>query len=144
MPSPTFGYSAPMTRQDNYADAHRRHLKDANLLFCKARWPNADHLYGLSAECGLKVVIKTLVGQVPKEYRKHVNKLWPIYCTLIEGRGETRYLMDGEPFRDWKDWKMEDRYAHCGHVDRERAQRHREGAEEVRHMLENVAVDGRP
>ena len=130
-----------MPRLADFTDAHRRHREDADLLFDKARWANADHLYGLSAECGLKVAIETLGIQVAEEYRQHVDRLWPEYRTLIENRGETRYLVDGNPFSDWS---IAERYAHRGHVDRARAQRHRKGAEEVRLMLENVAADGRP
>ena len=130
-----------MTHPADFADAHRRHWEDAELLFDDGCLANADHLYGLSAECGLKVMIETLGVQVAGAYRQHVDKLWLGYRTLIENRNETRYLVDGNPFSDWS---IDDRYAHRGHVDRARAQRHRKGAEEVRLMLENAAADGRP
>ncbi|MGI6300526.1 MAG: hypothetical protein ACOX52_05630 [Verrucomicrobiota bacterium] len=38
----------------DFLDAHHRHWEDAELLKKRGRWANADHLYGLSAECGLK------------------------------------------------------------------------------------------
>lgn len=38
----------------DFLDAHDRHWNDAEYLFAALRWANADHLYGLSAECGLK------------------------------------------------------------------------------------------
>lgn len=38
----------------DFLDAHERHLIDAKQLYNAARIANADHLYGLSAECGLK------------------------------------------------------------------------------------------
>ena len=125
----------------HYTDAHRRHWEDAELLFARDRWANADHLYGLSAECGLKAIMETLEVPIAGDYRRHVDELWPRYRALIENRGEMRYLVDGgDPFSDWS---IHDRYARRGHVDRARAKRHREGAEEVHLMLENVAADGR-
>ena len=38
----------------DFLDAHRRHLRDADYLFSASRLANADHLYGMAAECGLK------------------------------------------------------------------------------------------
>jgi hypothetical protein len=43
-----------MKMTTDFLDAHKRHWEDAELLFTAARWANADHLYGLAAECGLK------------------------------------------------------------------------------------------
>jgi hypothetical protein len=49
-----------MTYPADFADAHRRHWEDAELLFAHDRWANADQLYGFSAECGLKTVMQAL------------------------------------------------------------------------------------
>lgn len=38
---------------EDYADAHERHWEDAEYLWQSYRLPNADYLYGLSAECAL-------------------------------------------------------------------------------------------
>ena len=38
----------------DFLDAFERHWVDAELLFQKERLPNADHLFGVAAECGLK------------------------------------------------------------------------------------------
>ena len=45
---------------DDYRDAAKRHLDDANLLFAQnpQRLANASHLYGISAECSLKAVAR--------------------------------------------------------------------------------------
>ena len=45
-----------VTHSADFSNAHNRHWQDAELLFCDRRWANADHLYGFSAECGLKAV----------------------------------------------------------------------------------------
>lgn len=125
---------------DDFAAAHRRHWEDAELLFERERWANADQLYGFSAECGLKMMMETLGIPVAGEYRCHVDGLWPKYRSLIEARGETRYLVDGAPFSDWS---ANDRYAPRDRVDGEKARRHRKGVEEVRLALENAMADGR-
>ena len=41
----------------DFLDAHKRHWADAELLYNEDRWANADHLYGMAAECGLKRLI---------------------------------------------------------------------------------------
>lgn len=38
----------------DFLDAHRRHWEDAELLHEHARWANANQLYGIAAECGMK------------------------------------------------------------------------------------------
>ena len=71
-----------MPRPADFADAHRRHLEDAELLFDRERWAKADHLYGLSAECGLKAVMRSLGMPVDavgmpreREHRQHMPDL---------------------------------------------------------------------
>ena len=49
-----------MPHPADFHDAHRRHWQDAELLRKHGRWANADQLYGFSAECGLKAVMKAL------------------------------------------------------------------------------------
>ena len=41
-------------------DAHDRHWHDGETLYAASRWANADHLYGISAECGLKAAMTGL------------------------------------------------------------------------------------
>lgn len=43
---------------EHFRDAMDRHWQDAELLHRKERLANADHLYGLSAECGLKALLE--------------------------------------------------------------------------------------
>ena len=125
---------------DDYADAHFRHWEDAKILFDNDRWPNADQLYGLSAECGLKKVLERKFGvKIKDEYRDHVNKLWGEYCSVVEATSEARYAVEGEPFSDWS---IGQRYAHSCHVGKEKAQRHREGAEQVVDIMKKAKEDG--
>lgn len=84
-----------MPRPADFVDAHRRHWDDAELLFDHARWASADQMYGFSAECGLKAVMKALGMPVdddtgaPKKRRhwKHVQDLWPVFRTFAQGHG---------------------------------------------------------
>ncbi len=69
--------------------AHCRHWDDAEFLFDNERTPNADHLYGVSAECGLKAVMGALGMEVDargdpssKDHKLHVDKLWAAFRTL--------------------------------------------------------------
>ena len=107
----------PMPHPVDFVDAHRRHWGDAELLFDHDRWANADQLYGFSAECGLKAVMRTL-GM----HRRHeryagtgASRAWAeALVDLREVRGRPggarllRSLPVGVPFSDWS---QHDRYA---------------------------------
>ncbi len=89
--------TSTMTHPADFADAHRRHWQDAELLFAHERWSNSDQLYGFSAECGLKAVMKALGMPVvdkgmPSEskYREHVRELWPLFMTFAADRDGAR------------------------------------------------------
>ena len=67
----------------DFIDAADRHFEDADFLESNGRVANADHLFGLSAECALKAVMQGLgmalrPGGVPLErrHRVHINDLW--------------------------------------------------------------------
>jgi len=44
----------------DFYDACKRHWNDAEHLFDQKRLANADHLFGLAAECALKAVMVAL------------------------------------------------------------------------------------
>ena len=84
---------------EDFFDAHRRHWEDAEIFLGSHRWANADQLYGLSAECCPKAVMKTLGMPVdatgtPKarKHLRYVQKLWPIFETFAGDRDGARYL----------------------------------------------------
>ena len=140
-----------MPHPADFVDAHCRHWADAELLFERGRWANADQLYGFSAECGLKAVMKTLGMLVDaagtpqeREHRVHVRELWPIFGTFAAGRRGARYLRlvpDNDPFSDWS---HHDRYAHGGHFDAGRVGSHREAARRVCGMVQGTRQDELP
>ena len=128
---------------EDFADAHVRHWEDAEFLFDNGRWPNADHLYGVSAECGLKTIIESFGIPIKpdSDYWSHVNKLWPKFRTLVKNRNEMQYVMTDDPFSNWL---IGDRYTDGSHIDRKTAIRHREAAALIRTKVERTAVDGTP
>ncbi len=133
-----------MTYPADFADAHRRHLEDADLLFDHARWANADQLYGLGAECGLKAVLTMEDVSIQGRYRQHVQQLWPEFVSFANGRRGADHLSrlpGGEPF---KDWSHHDRYAHRRHFDEVVVAPHRNAAREVRVMVRDAIQGGPP
>lgn len=139
-----------MAHPADFVDAHRRHWEDAELLFDDARWASADQMYGFSAECGLKAVMKALGMRVDdatgapeeKKYWKHVQDLWPVFRTFAQGHGGERHLHrlpEENPFRDWS---HHDRYAHRRHWMEANLGRHRDAARGVRNMVELARQDG--
>ena len=128
-----------MTLTADFIDAHERHWEDAELLFECHRWAGADHLYGLSAECGLKALMEASgmkvdeTGMPPPDYRKHVSELWPLVVDFREQDSELwDKLPDGEPFGDWS---HHDRYAHRRSFRSDNVRRHRHAAEEIYRMV---------
>ena len=130
-----------MSKPSDFTDAHSRHWQDAELLFAHHRWANADQLYGLSAECGLKAVMQELgmtvdtTGKPQTEYRKHVNELWRTFQDFAKSRDGARYLEmlpGGNPFANWA---IEDRYANRDDFSRAHVELHRAASREVAHMI---------
>ena len=98
----------------DYLDAHERHWEDAELLLGHARVANADHLFGMSAECGLKHVMHragylVLASGMPqhKEDRGHADAYWTRYVTLASGKS-VPVLHTDNPFTGWS---VHQRYA---------------------------------
>ena len=139
-----------MTYPADFTDAHRRHWKDAEMLFSEDRWANADQLYGFSSECGLKTVMKALGmpvnpttgAPVQKRHREHVQDLWPVFVGFARGRQGGRYLHllpGGSPFANWS---HHDRYGHQSNFSKQSVARHRQAAWEIRRMVRCAIQDG--
>ena len=131
----------------DFIDAHNRHWKDAELLRSKKRLANADHLYGFSAECGLKALM-VLFGMtlspkgVPVDDKdiRHVDKLWPRYETYRSGRfAGTEYAFGNNVFSDWG---TSQRYAHQSQFKTKRVEAHRQGAQTVRQLIAKAKREG--
>ena len=139
-----------MPLDTDFTDAHRRHWEDAELLYGHERWANADQLYGFSAECGLKAVMRILgmaIDEIGRPeapaHRKHVQELWPEFVSFAEEKSGARYLdmlPYGAPFEEWS---HHDRYANRAHFNEAGTIRHREAARKILAMVE-VAVEDNP
>lgn len=133
----------------DFLDPHTRHFEDADRLFREQRWANADHLYGLSAECGLKAVMQKLgmrtdpMGKpLDKSHRKHIDVLWNAFLSFALQRHAIAYarlLPNANPFSDWA---VDQRYAHQQHFSQHITATHRQGAEYVRRVVNEARRNG--
>lgn len=113
--------------------------------------PNADHLAGLAAECGLKAILEgwygaTLTGDFlewnGKTVRSHVKKLWGEVATALAGRtGATlaTLLRGSVPFANWD---VSDRYSDGTAVSNQSARDHVGVARQVIEILDQAILDG--
>ncbi len=135
----------------DYRDAAARHFEDANHLHSMGRWANADHLFGLSAECALKAVMLALGMRMnPKKpdkpearYAVHIDKLWMQFPAFASGRQAAKYAALMEPQSNpFQSWDVNQRYHHRSEITRERADQHKDGAEKARAVLKMAELDG--
>lgn len=130
----------------DFFDAHHRHWEDAEFLHGDSRWANADHLYGMAAESGLKRLMQAFgmpVDAIGKpsdsKDRHHVDKIWARYESYRSGRGQGAYSLPGNPFVDWN---VSQRYARRSEFDRARVEGHRRGSQIVRSLLSKAELEG--
>ncbi len=133
----------------DFFDAHERHLEDAETLQRNGRLANADHLYGISAECGLKRLMRAFEmpfdsGQDrPRDHkdRVHIDKIWQRYEVYRSGhhRGSGYALSPQNPFADWH---VNQRYANHSNFDTARVRQHEEGAGMVRELVKKAGLEG--
>ena len=136
-----------MRYDDDYDDARRRHWDDAEFLFANGRYANADHLYGISAECALKAVMQRLGMPVDAQrYRRHLPALWRLFLDSVAGRpGASRLeALLSEAFRErtaFFDWRIADRYARAKCFRRGNVELHRVETQRIRVMYDQERLD---
>jgi len=134
----------------DYSGAAKRHWGDAGHLLTDQRLPNADQLFGLSAECALKAVMVGLgmvlrVDGAPdeKRHRVHINELWDEFLTFVSNRGGARYSAQlstvSSPFADWD---VGQRYAPGSTIMANQVQGHQAGARLAQKCLDAAILDG--
>ncbi len=118
---------------EDFLDAHTRHWEDAELLFGQGRLANADHLYGLSAECGLKYLLESHGITLTRRERVHINHLW----LRVRAIGNARRLLPPRWLQEnlFDDWDISQRYANRLCFNQEFVVRHRRGADEIRRQV---------
>jgi len=135
--------------QADFLDAHQRHWDDAERLLQAQRWANADHLYGMSAECGLKRLMLAFgmpydsSKDRPREEkdREHADGIWDRFETYRSGhhQGASYTLNSANPFLNWD---ASQRYAHQTKFDQARAQGHQAGAKMVCILIKEAQREG--
>ncbi|MHB8811216.1 MAG: SAM-dependent methyltransferase [Desulfobulbaceae bacterium] len=132
----------------DFLDAHLRHWQDAEQLFASNRLANADHLYGMAAECGLKrlmvafgMPVRSIGSPANKSDWVHANQAWVRYEAYRSGhhQGVSFPLQTTNPFDDWD---VSQRYANQINFDQVRVDSHRLGAETVRKLIRTAQKEG--
>lgn len=133
----------------DFLDAHDRHWDDAERLLQAQRWANADHLYGMAAECGLKRMMlafgmpydATRDRPADQQNRVHAKGVWERFESYRSGHVQgTGYVLP--PNNPYHDWDVSDRYAHQSNFDQARAQGHQVGAQVVRSLIDKAQNEG--
>jgi len=110
---------------ENYTDAALRHWRDAEFLWADQRIENADQLFGIAAECALKVALERVSGcrdgaKLSKAYWDHVDKLWDkVPVQNLAHSCLPAVLRQENPFAEWR---IDHRYAADGSIDRAAAE----------------------
>ena len=133
----------------DFLDAHHRHLRDADSLFSASRLANADHLYGIATECGLKRLMIVFgmkiraIDDAPeaREDRDHVDKVWKRYETYRSGhvQGVQYGLPSSFPYDDWK---VSQRYEQMERFYYARVEPHHTAAHAVHSLIKKAETAG--
>ncbi|MCQ8181880.1 hypothetical protein NP603_12245 [Methylomonas sp. SURF-1] len=133
---------------EDFLDSHQRHWDDAERLYVANRWANADHLYGLAAECGLKGLIEKLEGRsLTSDERVHVmegrkpSNAWDKFESCRHGKTHgCKFVMPASnPFTNWD---VSQRYYNQSQFDQARVDPHREGAKMVSRFIAIADQEG--
>lgn len=134
----------------DYADAARRHWDDGFFLIDDSRLANADHLFGLAAECALKAVMlplgmKLTPRGVPEDKRHaHIDRLWDEFGAFVSSRGGARYgaLLSAHQNPFAGSWKVDQRYDSRSGFTSAAVALHQHGAQAAKHCLDAAVLDG--
>lgn len=138
----------------DFHQAAKRHFYDAEILMDHNRKATAGHLYGFTAECGVKSLLvwkgyptNQLSGEIcekKKRFRAHIHELIKninMLHTFLDGRGAVKYLAMIPSIGNFSDWKTDHRY----YIDSAlppSASKWREASREILRMLDEVTLDG--
>jgi hypothetical protein len=132
----------------DYLDAMERHWEDAELFWNQEpkRLANADQLYGLVAECGLKALMTKLVDDYfdhnrgrPKDRADlvHADGIWSCYMNYSQGGAAARYALPTN-INPFEHWEIDDRYANRIHFVHARVDGHRKAAHIVKKLVDQA------
>ena len=133
----------------DYLDAMERHWEDAELFWNQEpkRLANADQLYGLVAECGLKALMTKLVHGYFDHNRGrpsnrddlvHADGIWERYMNYSQGGAAALYALPTDDINPFEQWEIDDRYANRMHFDHTRVKGHRDAAITVKELVDKA------
>jgi hypothetical protein len=141
-----------MPKTVDFLAASKRHYLDAELLTNSRRIPNAGHLFGFAAECGLKALLIShglntdpITGDIieppPHKYKTHINDLINNVVIFPSSPGYSKYLGMMPNIKVFSNWSAKHRYYDessipASHSDWQGA------AKEVMNMLDQAKLDG--
>lgn len=144
-----------MTQAVDFFEASRRHYADAMLLRGEGCDPNAGHLFGFAAECGVKALLVDCgyptdqdgdlgkPGPSVPDAKKHIAELTGLLQQLVaslSGRDGAKYLGQIPNLTDFADWKASHRYYAAASIPPS-LDRWQTAAGEVQQMLQNLQID---
>ena len=127
----------------------KRHWEDAELFWNQEpkRLANADQLYGLVAECGLKALMTKLVHGYFDHNRGrpsnrddlvHADGIWERYMNYSQGGAAALYALPTDDINPFEQWEIDDRYANRMHFDHTRVNGHRDAAITVKELVDKA------
>ncbi len=134
----------------DFRDAAQRHWEDAGCLLTDDRWANADHLFGLSAECALKAIMLALGMTLhpdgkpaDRQHRVHINRLWNEFVSFANTRDGAHYAspLSAVP-NPFMNWDVNQRYHHRTDVSPGIAEEHYQAARMVKQILDQAVLNG--
>ena len=130
----------------DFYNAYKRHVSDGNLLVQHQRWANADHLYGLAAECALKALLiksdipSTEHGDIDKKqsnFRKHINILWDEYYIFMQNK--IYNISEENPFQNWK---IDQRYTKSENITEDIVRIYMNAITKINNLIKQAELDG--
>ena len=128
----------------DFHNAFYRHATDADLLLDQKRWANADHHYGLAAECALKAIllqqgISSKDGDMTEhKYKQHINTLWDNYQSFMQTKN-AYVLQEKNPFQNWL---INQRYAHENDITEQTARTHGAAVASLKKIVKKAELAG--
>jgi hypothetical protein len=134
----------------DFCDAAQRHWEDAGYLLADARLANADHLFGLSAECALKAIMLALGmtlrpdgAPADRQHRVHINQLWNEFVSFANARSGAHYAspLSGIP-NPFMNWDVNQRYNNRADVTPGVVRDHHQAARTVKQVFDQAVLNG--
>jgi len=145
-----------MTKAVDFSAASKRHYRDAELLLTNNRIPNAGHLFGFAAECGIKALlvshglrVDSTTGDIkeekeknkPYKYKTHINVLINNVKAFKDSRMYSQYVEMMPNLMAFSNWNTNHRYYDESSIPASH-NNWREAAREVMQMLDKAKSDG--